>query len=191
MKRYVLASFVLMLPMFSAEAAPENKYKSALTSAKSLSRSESGFKKKIAALTTADREKLKKATAKLGEDSDQDGVSDLFESGRGSNVCNSDSDNDGVSDGEDRYEDDEDRVTEVKAKGKVVSFNDPNLVVATKTFAVTDATAFQKGLSSKADLEQDVCVEVEGYSDASNVNIASKIQGSRDCARGGDSGGDD
>ena len=191
MKRFILASLFLILPICNSEAAPENKYKAALTSAKSLNRSEAGFKKKIAALNTADRDKLKKATAKLGEDSDQDGVSDIFESARGSNKCDSDSDDDGVSDDEDKYEDDEDRVTEVKAKGRVVSFNDPNLVVGAKTFAVTDSTAFRKGLSSKADLEQDVCIEVEGYSDASNSNVASKIQGSRDCAKEDDSGSDD
>ena len=98
MRKLIFLSLVLILPICNSEAAPENKYKSALTSARSLNRAETGFKKKIAALTTADREKLKKATAKLGEDSDQDGVSDLFEGARGSNVCNSDSDNDGISD---------------------------------------------------------------------------------------------
>ena len=116
-------------------------------------------------------------------------MSDIFEHARGSNACDADSDDDGVNDREDGYERDDDKQGDLEAKGSITSFNDPTLIVGGKTFTVTDGTTFRRGLSSKSDLKAGTCIKVEGYVDASNVNIAQKIEGSSSC--GGDDSNDD
>jgi len=182
MKHLLIALFTLAFLAVNAEAAPS--YRSTLSSAKSLRKSELKLAKAIASLSPADREKLKKALSSLGLDSDADGVSDLFERVRGSNVCDADSDDDGINDREDGYETDDDRQGEVEVRGAVTSFEDPSLVVGGKTFSVTVTTRFRRGVSSKADLVAGTCIKVEGYVNASNVNIATKIEGSDRCSGG-------
>lgn len=163
-----------------AEAAPS--YKSALSSAKNLRKSELKLAKTIASLSTSDREKLKLALASLGLDSDKDGVSDIFEKARGSGICDADTDDDGVDDSQDGYEKDDNKMGEVEARGAIVSFADPTLVVGTKTFTLTAKTIFRRGVSTKADLVTGACIKVEGYTDASNVSIATKIEKSLRCS---------
>ncbi|MEY4667955.1 MAG: hypothetical protein RL518_654 [Pseudomonadota bacterium] len=187
MNRIFVALLAVIFFAVNADAAPN--YRSTLSSARNLRRSEVRLAKAIAKLSATDREKLKTAAASLGLDSDSDGVSDLFEKARGSGICDADSDDDGVSDGDDDYENDDDKQGEVEAKGSITSFTDPSLVVAGKTFTVTSTTQFRRGVSSKADLVSGKCVKVEGYVDASNVNFATKIEGERGC--GGSGGGDD
>lgn len=188
MQRIFLAVCLCLLFSASASAAPS--YKSTVSAAKTLRRSEVRLAKSIASLSTADREKLKIALASLGLDTDKDGVSDLFEKARGSNICDSDSDDDGVDDKDDGYEDDNNRLGEVEAKGTVTSFNDPALVVGGKTFTVTATTSFRRGVSSKADLVTGACIKVEGYSDTSNINIATKVEKYDRCNGKGDSDDD-
>jgi hypothetical protein len=193
MKRIGIILMALFLFTLPAEAAPS--YKSTLSSAKSLRKSELKLAKAISSLSTADREKLKKALAAVGLDSDKDGVSDIFERARGSGVCDADSDDDGIEDHKDGYENDDNKMGEVEAKGPVVSFTDPTLVVGTKTFTVTGTTTFRRGVSSKADLAVGACIKVEGYTNASNVTIATKIEKYARCSGGSDddndSGSDD
>ena len=179
MKYISTALCALVLFALPAQAAPS--YKGALSSAKSVRKSEVKLAKTIGSLSAADREKLKQALASVGPDSDNDGVSDLFEQVRGSNLCNADSDNDGIDDSHDDYENDDNRTGGAEAKGTVTSFTDPTLVVNGTTFTVTDTTRFRKGLSSKADLTTGTCVKVEGYVDPSNLNIATKIEKESDC----------
>jgi hypothetical protein len=187
MKRIVLALCVCVFSCLAAHAAPS--YKSTLSSAKNLRKSEVKLAKSIASLSATDREKLKAALASLGVDTDKDGVSDIFEKARGSNICDTDSDDDGVDDRDDGYEDNDGRLGEVESKGSVTSFTDPTLVVGGKTFTVTATTAFRRGVSSKADLVTGACIKVEGYTDASNINIATKVEKYDRC--GGRNGGDD
>jgi len=187
MKQILLALCLCVFSCLSAHAAPS--YKSTLSAARNLRKSEVRLAKSIASLSTADREKLKAALASLGVDTDKDGVSDIFEKARGSNLCDTDSDDDGVDDRDDGYEDNDDRLGEVEAKGTVTSFADPTLVVGGKTFSITATTVFRRGVSSKADLVAGACIKVEGYTDASNINVATKVEKYDRC--GGSSGGDD
>jgi hypothetical protein len=187
MKHLLTSLVALVFFAVNAEAAPS--YRSTLSSAKNLRKSELKLAKAVGSLSAADREKLKRALASLGVDSDADGVSDLFERTRGSNVCDADSDDDGIDDREDGYERDDDRQGEVEVRGSVTSFEDPSLVVGGKTFTVTDATRFRRGVSAKADLVAGKCIKVEGYVDPSNANIATKIEGSTRCSGG--TGNDD
>ena len=182
MKHLLTALVALVFFAVNAEAAPS--YRSTLSSAKNLRKSELKLAKAVANLSSADREKLKRALSALGVDSDADGVSDLFERTRGSNVCDADSDDDGINDREDGYERDDDKQGEVEVRGAVTSFEDPSLVVGDKTFTVTDTTRFRRGVSSKADLVAGKCIKVEGYVDASNANIATKIEASSRCSGG-------
>lgn len=186
MRRIILAFALCLLISTTANAAPS--YKSTLSAARNLHKSETRLAKSIASLSTADREKLKAALASLGVDTDKDGVSDLFEKARGSDICDSDSDDDGIDDRNDGYEDDQNKLGEVEAKGSVTSFVDPTLIVGGKTFLVTATTSFRKGVSSKADLSTGACIKVEGYTDTSNINVATKVEKYDRC--GGGSGGD-
>jgi hypothetical protein len=174
---------VLSLACFAVNAEAAPSYRSTVSSAKNLRKSELKLAKAIARLTPAERERLKNAIASLGLDSDADGVSDIFERARGSNVCDSDSDDDGIDDDDDSYENDDEKQGEIEARGSVTSFEDPTLIVGGKTFTVTAATAFRRGISSKAQLTPGTCIKVEGYVDVSNVNIAKKIEGSTRCSR--------
>lgn len=187
MKRIFLVLGLCLLLTSTANAAPS--YKSTLSAAKTLRKSEVKLAKSIAALSAADREKLKTALAALGVDTDKDGVSDLFEKAQGSNICDNDSDDDGVDDKNDGYENDQNKLGEVEAKGAVTSFEDPTLIVGGKTFTVTATTSFRKGVSSKTDLVTGACIKVEGYTDTSNINIATKVEKYDRCSGG--SGGDD
>ena len=190
MKRIFLVLGLCLLLTSTANAAPS--YKSTLSAAKTLRKSEVKLAKSIAALSAADREKLKTALAALGVDTDKDGVSDLFEKAQGSNICDNDSDDDGVDDKNDGYENDQNKLGEVEAKGAVTSFEDPTLIVGGKTFTVTATTSFRKGVSSKTDLVTGACIKVEGYTDTSNINIATKVEKYDRCSGGsGGSGGDD
>lgn len=191
MKHLLTALFALCFLTVTAEAAPS--YRSTVKSAKNLRKSELKLAKAISSLSVADREKLKRALASLGGDSDSDGVSDLFERARGSNVCDADSDDDGIDDRNDGYEKDGNKQGEVEIRGAVVSFEDPTLVVGDKTFVITDSTIFRRGISSKAGLTAGACVKVEAYVDASSANIAKKIEASDRCggSRGGDDSNDD
>ena len=180
MKHMYTTLCALLLFALPAQAAPS--YKAALSSAKNLRKSEVKLAKTIARLSTADREKLKQALASLGLDSDKDGVSDIFEKARGSVICDADTDDDGVDDSQDGYEQDDNKMGEVEARGAIVSFTDPTLVVGTKTFTVAATTIFRRGVSSKADLVTGACIKVEGYTDASNVSIATKIEKSLRCS---------
>jgi hypothetical protein len=186
MKHLITALLVTSFFAMSAEATPS--YRSTLSSAKNLRKSELKLAKAISSLSAADREKLKTALASLGIDSDADGVSDLFERVRGSNVCDADSDDDGIDDRNDGYEKDGDKQGEVEIRGSVTSFDDPSLVVGGKTFVVTNSTFFRRGISSKAGLVAGACVKVEAYVDASNVNIAKKIEASDRCGGSGGRG---
>jgi len=191
MKHLLTALLAIVFFAVNAEAAPS--YSSTVSQARNLRKSEVKLAKAIAKLSAADREKLKNKLAALGADSDADGASDIFEHARGSNVCSADSDSDGIPDGEDGYENDDNKQGDVEGKGTVTSFTDPSLVVGGKTFTVTDTTKFEHGLSSKADLVAGTCVKIEAYVDASNVNIAKKIGGSSRCSgsNGGGGGHDD
>lgn len=187
MARLFTALFaILTVTCFSVNADASPSYRSTLSSAKNIRKSEAKLAKAIAKLSPADREKLKTALSSLGVDSDADGVSDLFERVRGSNVCDGDSDDDGIKDDDDSYENDDNKLGEVEAKGAVTSFNDPSLIVGAKTFIVTNATVFRRGVSSKASLVIGACVKVEGYTDVSNVTIATKIEASSRCGGGSD-----
>ena len=179
MKHTYTALCALVFFALPAQAAPS--YKGALSSARGVHKSEVKLRKTIASLSAADREKLKKALASVGSDSDSDGVSDLFEQVRGSNLCSADSDSDGVDDSQDGYENDDNRTGFTETRGTVTSFADPTLVVNGKSFTITDSTRFRKGLSSKSDLTVGTCVKVEGYVDASSLNIATKVEKEKDC----------
>jgi len=188
MSRPLLAFFVSLAFSLSAHAAPS--YRATLSSARNLRKSEVRLAKSIAALSAADRERLKTALRALGVDSDSDGVSDIFEKARGSGLCDSDTDDDGIDDRDDDYEKDEDRTGEVESKGSVTSFEDPTLIVGGKTFTITSSTRFRRGVSSKEDLAVGVCVKVEGYAQTSGGNVATKVEGYSRCS-GGDDGDDD
>lgn len=189
MARFLFAVCVCVAFAFPAYAAPS--YKSTLSAARNLRKSEVKLAKSIAALTPSEREKLKTALASLGVDTDKDGVSDIYEKARGSDLCDGDSDDDGVNDREDDHEEDDSKLGEVEAKGAIVSFSNPTLVVGGKTFVVTASTSFRKGVSSKADLVAGACIKVEGYTDASNINTASKIEQYDRCGGRSDDKDDD
>lgn len=186
MKAFAITLLSLLAVIQTAEAAPT--YQSARKEAKSIIAAEKKFEKLVAKLSAADRERLKAALAKIDDDSDGDGSSDLFERARGSSRCDADSDDDGVDDGDDQHEDSRDGdgdghddANEVKAKGRIVSFQDPALVVEGKTFTITPQTQFRGRNFSKANLVAGTCVEVEGHLIADGENIADKVQLEDDC----------
>jgi hypothetical protein len=189
MNRLLASLVALVFFAVSAEAAPS--YRATSSMAKNLRRSEIRLAKAIAGLKATDREKLKKAISALGVDSDTDGVSDIFERARGSNVCDDDSDDDGIEDSEDGYEEDDDKQDEMEGLGQITSFDDPILVLGGRSITVTDRTRFRKGISSKEDLTEGRCIKIEGYIDPDNVPFATKIEGSSKCAGSPDDDGDD
>lgn len=179
MQKLFLTLFAVVFYSVTAHAAPS--VNAARSEARNLARSQAKFARTLARLNAAQRKQLKALTAKTGIDSDGDGVSDIFEAGRGSDLCDSDSDDDGVDDGDDNYEDDGDKTEDAQANGEITSFADPALTVNGKTFTITDQTSFRAPLSSKDDLVAGLCVEVEGYKNSSDALIAKKVKKSNDC----------
>ena len=161
MVRFLLAVFALLLFVTPAHARP--KLKTARAQARLVEKSQDRLATIVAQLSAKDRARLKALLSRASEDdSDNDGVGDLYEVVRGSGVCDSDSDDDGISDGEDSDEKDPDSDddghldgTEVQLKGEVVSYAAPNLVIGWTTFIVNGSTTFE-GISEGA-LTAGVC----------------------------------
>jgi len=188
MKQIVAILCVVLAIFISSADAQSSSYTAAK---KALSRATSDskdFKRKVAKLSVADKAKLK--TSMKGDDSDSDGIPDLVESAIGSNLCSGDSDSDGLDDSVDDHEDNPDSNKDgnpdgrdgqdSEAKGNVASYSGRVLVVAGKSFTVTDSTLFRGRQFSEAGLVAGVCVEVKGRV-VSGANIADSIKRDDGC----------
>jgi len=174
MKRFFFTLFLILAPVFAPDAEAKPKYKDVLAQGKQLSSEQKKFKTNVRKLSAANRNKLRGALAALGDDSDGDGDSDLFESADGSNLCTPDHDGDGEADGDD-----------IEAKGSIVSYEAPTLVIGTKTF-VTSADTRYRGeddeVFNEGSLVAGVCVEVKGHVDpGSGNNVADRIKKEDGC----------
>lgn len=170
MKRISCALCLALLIASNAYAAP--KYKKVLTEGKDLAKRQARFAKSVKSLSTARQEKLRKALAKVGEDSDGDGDSDIWEDAHGSNICTPDRNGDGTPDGED-----------LEIKGLITSYVAPTLIIGARTFTVLGSTIFQgrRGASfSEANLQAGVCVEVKGHTEIAG-DLADLIKADDGC----------
>lgn len=170
MKRISCALCLALLLASNAYAAP--KYKKVLTEGKDLAKRQTRFAKSVKSLSTARQEKLRKALAKVGEDSDGDGDSDIWEDAHGSNICTPDRNGDGAPDGED-----------LEIKGLITSYVAPTLVIGAKSFTVSGSTIFKGrhgAAFSEADLQSGVCVEVKGHTEGTG-DIADLIKSDDGC----------
>jgi hypothetical protein len=167
MTKSALTIFLCLATLASATASP-NEVRRAKRAIADIKRSEKALAQSVKKLSQDEKKSLKSLTR--GVDSDGDGLADVLEEAVGSNRCSADSDNDGLDDNEDLDEDnndsDRDGVPdgmEIKSKGRVVSFNDPILVVDSATLQITATTIFFRGVASKADLVAGLCVEAESH----------------------------
>lgn len=184
MPTILLLVFTLALYIVPVEASPN--YRALISEGNNLARSEMRFRKRLSQLSSADRERVKSKLARKGRDSDRDGVGDLYEKARGSDLCDSDSDDDGASDNDDNFENDDDKFSEVSTTGRVISFDDSAslLVVGGKTFTLNDSTLFRR--ITRAGLTAGACVEVEGYVTTGGITVAKKVQREDSCGSSGD-----
>ena len=171
MPRLMLSLVIAFLYIAPAHAGPT--LASARSEARNLAAKEKNFARTLSRLSAANRVKLKSLLGKTGGDSDNDGVSDIFEKARGSNLCNSDSDGDGINDDKDNNEDSQ----EIETKGEVVSFDGSALVVGTTTFTVNDSTTLRP---SNLEITAGICVEVKGHKEGDS-NIADRVK-EEDCS---------
>jgi hypothetical protein len=124
-------------------------------------------------LSKAELKRLKRTSR--GRDSDGDGVPDLLEDTTRTNMCEA----------------------EFEKEGRIVSFDDPNLVIGDTTYVLTDSTTFRSkfGVFTRDSLISGKCVEVEGYiSDGDPAsNTVQKIKEKKDssCNDNDDDGDDD
>jgi hypothetical protein len=179
MLKLILTCLFLLAALQSAYAGPRD-LKNAQNAVSKIKQEERKLAASIKKLSDLERARLKRSTR--GLDSDGDGLADILEPSVGGNRCDADSDDDGVDDDEDSDEDksdsDDDGVPdgmEVETKGRIKSFNDPELVVGTTTLKITSSTVFFRGLSSKSDLLAGVCVEAEGRRVGSDI-LVNKIK---------------
>jgi hypothetical protein len=174
--KYLLAIiFALSCLIHPAAASP--RAAAAKRLALKIQKDQTDLAKQMKRLSVNERKSLKRAL-KRGTDSDGDGVNDIVEGAIGSNRCDADSDDDGYDDSEDGAENDDSSSgddssddngdsgdgssSEVEVKGRITSFDDPNLVVRGKTFIVNQSTVFRGSNFNKGDLETELCVEVKG-----------------------------
>jgi hypothetical protein len=183
MTKLILSLLVSLTTLFSAYAAPSD-VKRAQRAISDIKRSEKSLAQTIKKLSKDEKRALKRSTR--GTDSDGDGVADILEDSLGAKKCDSDTDDDGVDDNNDADEDkadsDDDGVPdgmEVEAKGRIVSFNDPVLVIGSTTLNITATTVFFRGLTSKADLMAGTCVEAEGRRSGAEI-LVDKIKRQKD-----------
>jgi hypothetical protein len=181
----LLTALLALIVIAVSPASASPRYTAAKQSAERVKKDEKELARRFARLTATERAKLKAAFRAL--DSDGDGVSDILEGAIKSSRCDADSDDDGVDDGDDSDEDNADSDgdghndgSEVEAKGKVISFTDPILVVGGKSFTVTATTTFRGTGFDKSDLVAGLCIEVEGHTDGAST-IADKIKQDDDC----------
>ena len=178
-----LLILILASMLFAAPAiAGTREQKAAITEAKNLAKAQAKFTKTLAKLKAkADKRDLKavkRALRAVGKDSDNDGVSDIYEEGAGDNSCNPDSDGDGR-----RDDSDDDNGEEIEAKGEIAALDSEarTITVASKTYTINDFTFFRYPLT-EAGLEVGLCVEVEGHATSGTEVIASKIKKDNDCS---------
>lgn len=178
----ILVSFLFVAPAI----AGTKEQKAAITEAKNLAKAQAKFAKTLAKLQAkADKRDLKavkRALRTVGKDSDNDGVSDIYEDGAGDNSCNPDSDGDGR-----RDDSDDDNGEETEAKGEIAALDSEarTITVASKTYTINDFTFFKYPLTEET-LEVGLCVEVEGHATSTSEVVASKVKKSSDCAGGED-----
>lgn len=178
----ILASLLFAVPAM----AGTREQRAAITEAKNLAKAQAKFTKTLAKLQAkADKRDLKavkRALRAVGKDSDNDGVSDIYEDGAGGNSCNPDSDGDGR-----RDDSDDDNGEEIESKGEIAALDNEarTITVASKTFTINDFTFFKYPLTEET-LEVGLCVEVEGHATSDTEVIASKIKRDNDCAGGDD-----
>lgn len=194
MHKLALLLSVVILLISSAWATPAD-VKRAKRAIADIKKSEQELSRSVKKLTQLERKNLKGATR--GVDSDGDGLADVLEGVLGSKRCDADSDDDGVDDNTDIDEDNSDSDgdgvpdgMEVETKGKIVSFNDPVLVIGTTSLNITSTTVFFRGLTSKADLTAGICVEAEGRRSGGTI-LVDKIKRQKDSDCGSSSGNDD
>lgn len=189
MKIIVLAIGLLLSLISPAHAKPG--YTAVKKEAQKIKQAERKLVKRVNGLSESDRKRLKSEFAST--DSDGDGVSDIIEGAIGSNRCDADSDDDGFDDSVDYDEDtpgaDDDKPgpgdddsgrTEFEVKGEIVSFDDPTLVIASRTYTITQATQFIGTGFTRDDLQAGLCVEVKGLRDDSEREVT-RIKRDDDC----------
>lgn len=191
MTRLFIALSLLFVAVQAAYAGP-NDFGKARRALESIKKGERDLSSALKKLTSSERARLKRTTR--GLDSDKDGLPDVLEPSLGAGRCDADSDDDGLDDGDDSDEDNSDGGgggiddgETVETKGVITSFNDPQLVIGTTRLEISPGTIFFRGLSSKADLVQGVCVEAES-SRVGTTLVVDKIKKHRGSACGG---GDD
>lgn len=178
----ILASILFAVPA----SAGTREQRAAVTEAKNLAKAQAKFAKTLAKLKAksdkTDLKAVKRSLRLVGTDSDNDGVSDIYEDGVGANSCNPDSDGDGR-----RDDSDDDTGEEIETKGEIATLDSEarTIVVASKTFTINDFTFFKYPLT-EAGLEVGLCVEVEGHATSASENVASKIKRDNDCSGGND-----
>jgi hypothetical protein len=189
MKLIALAIGFMLAVISPAYAGPG--FAPARREAQKIKQAERKLAKRIAKLSESDRKRLKSEFSST--DSDGDGVSDIIEGAIGSNRCDADSDDDGFDDSNDYDEDtpgadddepgsgdDDSGRVEFEAKGEIVSFDDPSLVIGNRTYTLTQATQFIGTGFTKEDLQAGLCVEVKGLRDDSQREVT-RIKRDDDC----------
>ncbi len=199
MLRVLLLALTIAITFLNTSFASPNELAKARRSVVRIKNEERNLIKSFRKLSESEQEVLKRTK---GNDSDGDGLADAIEVAAGANLCDADSDDDGIDDKDDSNErngdSDGDGVSdgnEVETKGRIQSFDDPNLIVGSTTLKITANTIFFRGLSSKSDLQRDTCVEAESHKVGSDLLVQKiKKHTGSECGSGSsddDSGDDD
>lgn len=176
MKKYIFILVALLLSVgfvggVSSTYASPSDVKAAKQQFKKVRKEQKRLAKLARRLNKAELKRLKRSAR--GRDSDGDGVPDLLEDTTRSNMC----------------------AAEFEKEGRIVSFDDPNLVIGDVTYVLTESTTFRSkfGEFTRASLVSGKCIEVEGYaSDGEPAsNIVEKIKEKKDSSCNENDGDDD
>ena len=166
----ILLSFSLVVGATGTFASPSD-VKAAKQQFKKVRKEQKRLAKLARRLNKAELKRLKRSAR--GRDSDGDGVPDLLEDTTRSNMC----------------------AAEFEKEGRIVSFDDPNLVIGDVTYVLTESTTFRSkfGEFTRASLVSGKCIEVEGYASDGDPasNIVEKIKEKKDSSCNENDGDDD
>ncbi len=197
----LILTIALSISIGQASAAPKPKQVTQIE--KQIAKLQKRLDKLFAQLSYAQQQQVIAGRRSSNNDSDQDGVPDLYDGERcdsdsdddglsdgdeyenGSDPDDSDSDDDGIDDDEDDSNDDGEDSVEIELKGRIIGITEANVKVSDRYFRLNNLTKYLNKAgqpTSKSEFTTSSCVELEAIEEpGQELALVKKLKLEDDC----------